>query len=57
MLNMLYLHFVLSFHMSLVEGIMCHSINYFIIVFNIFILQYVHYVSNVHFSCIYVPTV
>ena len=38
--------------MSLVEGIMCHSIHYFTIVFNISILQYVHSVSNVYLSCI-----
>ena len=39
--------------MSLVEGIMCHSIHYFTIVFNISLLQYVHLVSNVSLSCIF----
>ena len=38
--------------MSLVEGIMCHSIHYFTIVFNISLLQYVQLVSNVSLSCI-----
>ena len=38
--------------MSLVEGIMCHSIHYFTIVFNISLLQYVQLVSNVLLSCI-----
>ena len=33
--------------MSLVEGIVCHSIHYFTIVFNISLLQYVQLVSNV----------
>ena len=37
---------------SLVEGIMCHSIHYFTIVFNISLLQYVQLVSNVSLSCI-----
>ena len=36
--------------MSLVEGIMCHRIHYFTIVFNISLLQYVQLVNNV--SCI-----
>ena len=40
------------FLMSLVEGIMCHSIHYFTIVFNILLLQYVQLVSNVSLSCI-----
>ena len=40
------------FLMSLVEGIMCHSIHYFTIVFNISLLQYVQSVSNVLLSCI-----
>ena len=38
--------------MSLVEGIMCHSIHYFTIVFKISLLQYVQLVSNVSLSCI-----
>ena len=38
--------------MSLVERIMCHSIHYFTIVFNISLLQYVQLVSNVSLSCI-----
>ena len=38
--------------MSLVEGIMCHNIHYFTIVFNISLLQYVQLVSNVSLSCI-----
>ena len=38
--------------MSLVEGNMCHSIHYFTIVFNISMLQYVQFVSNVSLSCI-----
>ena len=37
---------------SLVEGIMCHSIHYFPFVFNISLLQYVQLVSNVSLSCI-----
>ena len=37
--------------MSLVEGIMCHSIHYFTIVFNISMLQYVHLVSIVMCHC------
>ena len=40
------------FLMSLVVGIMCHSIHYFTIVFNISLLQYVQLVSNVSLSCI-----
>ena len=40
------------FLMSLVEGIMCHSIHYSTIVFNISLLQYVQLVSNVSLSCI-----
>ena len=39
--------------MSLVEGIMPHSIHYITIVFNISLLQYVHLVSNVSLSCIF----
>ena len=39
--------------MSLVEGIMCQSIHYFTIVFNISLLQYVQLVSNVSLSCIF----
>ena len=39
------------FFMSLVEGIMCHSIHYFTIVFNISLLQYVQLV-HVSLSCI-----
>ena len=39
--------------MSLVEGIMCHSIHYFTIVINSSLLQYVHLVSNVSLSCIF----
>ena len=38
--------------MSLVEGIMCHNIHYFTIVFNVSLLQYVKLVSNVSLSCI-----
>ena len=38
--------------MSLAEGIMCHIIHYFTIVFNISVLQYVHLVSNVSIICI-----
>ena len=50
-----YVGFCISFLflMSLVEGIMCHSIHYFTIVFNISLLQYVHLVSNVSVSCIF----
>ena len=40
--------------MSLVEGIMCHSIHNFTIVFIISLLQYVHLVSNVSLSCIFI---
>ena len=38
--------------MSLVEGIMYHSIHYFTIVFNISLLEYVQLISNVSLSCI-----
>ena len=38
--------------MSLVEGNWCHSIHCLIIIFNISMLQYVHYVNNVSLSCI-----
>ena len=39
--------------MSLIEGMMCHSIHYFTIEFNISLLQHVHLVSNVSLSCIF----
>ena len=39
--------------MSLVEGIMCHSIHYFTIVFNISLLQCVYLVSNVSLACMF----
>ena len=45
--------FSILFLMSLVDGIMCHSIHYFTIVFNISLLQYVQLVSNVSLSCIF----
>ena len=38
--------------MSLVEAIICHSIHYFTIVFNISLFQYVQLVSNVTLSFI-----
>ena len=44
--------------MTLVEGIMCHSIHYFTIVFDISLLQYVQLVSSVIIMyTLYVATV
>ena len=61
MLNNLLCSICISFLflMSLIEGIMCHSIHYFTIVFNTSLWQYVQLVSNVLLSCIilYVATV